>query len=39
MKKVIDESGSVFFNGTCRKYEEEAYSYGTTKLLNDLNNC
>lgn len=34
----IDSKNVVFFNGTCGKFEEEVYSEGTKKLLEDLFN-
>lgn len=33
---LLDNLNMVFLNGTCGKYEEEAYSEGTKKLLKDL---
>ena len=36
--EFIKEKTKVFFNGTCGKFEEDRYSTGTKKLLNDLMN-
>lgn len=38
ISKWISNNNIVFLNGTCGKYEEDDYSYGTKKLLNDLYN-
>jgi len=36
LRDLLYKDSTVFFNGTCGKYEEEQYSIGTKKLLNDL---
>lgn len=33
---LLNENSKVFFNGTCGKFEEDVYSLGTKKLLDDL---
>lgn len=38
ISKYIDSNNIVFLNGTCGKYEEDSYSNGTKKLLEDLYN-
>ncbi len=38
INKYIDSNNIVFLNGTSGKYEEDSYSYGTKKLLEDLYN-
>lgn len=34
--EYINNAKIIFFNGTCGKFEDEKYSLGTKKLLNDL---
>lgn len=36
--KVIDNAKTIFMNGTCGKYEDDASSIGTRDLLNSLAN-
>ena len=36
INELLDSNKTVFFNGTCGKYEEVLYSNGTKKLLEDL---
>ena len=38
-KEYINESKTIFVNGTAGKYEEEKYSNGTKELLDILNTC
>lgn len=38
INKYIDSNNIVFLNGTSGKYEEDSYSNGTKKLLEDLYN-
>lgn len=35
---IIIDAKTIFLNGTCGKYEEKDYSFGTIKLFNDLVN-
>lgn len=37
--KVIDNAKTIFMNGTCGKYEDDASSLGTRDLLNSLANA
>ena len=35
-KDIINNAKVIFLNGTCGKYEDEGYEFGTSNLLNDL---
>jgi len=37
-KKIIDESATIFVNGTAGKYEDNRYATGTRELLNNIVN-
>ena len=36
ISKIINESKTIFLNGTCGKYEEDGYEEGTVNLLKEL---
>lgn len=38
LEDIISSSKTIFFNGTCGKYEIEEFSKGTKELLNTLSN-
>lgn len=37
-KKYLDESKTIFINGTCGKFEESRFSHGTISLFSSLKN-